>query len=238
MARGPGMQAVFVCGGKGSRLRPQHAGPKSLTPVAGATLLARLVSRFAPLHSSRRPPVVIVSSDDAETPQAVAPLLPGAHIVYQPWPDGVANALLLSQPFLDEEVIVTLGDVFLDGPLTLAPAPALFLWREAPPADTRNNFGVALTADGLVSGVIEKPDDDRRLACGMGVYLLTRSAIAAFRDAPIDVRTGERGITDGIQAAIEAGVRFRAIPFSGYYSNVNSPRDIAAIERTVAPSLS
>jgi mannose-1-phosphate guanylyltransferase len=59
------MQAVFVCGGKGSRLRPAHAGPKSLMPVGGSTLLEGLVSRIAPLHSSRKPPLVIVDQHDA-----------------------------------------------------------------------------------------------------------------------------------------------------------------------------
>ena len=56
--------------------------------------------------------------------------------------------------------------------------------------------------------------------------------------APTDARTGERGITDAMQAAIAAGVRFRAIPFSGYYHNVNAPHDIVAIERHLARAVS
>lgn len=232
------MQAVFVCGGKGTRLRPQFTKPKSLVPVAGATLLARLVARFAPLHQSARPPVVIVSSDDDETPRAVARLLPGARIVPQPRPDGVANALLLAEPFLDDDLIVTLGDVFLDGPLSSGAGPGLLVWQGASVDEIRSNFGVAATDDGLVSGVVEKPLDGRGLQCGMGVYRLTRKVIACFPAAPTDARTGERGITDAIQAAIAAGVRFRAIPFSGYYHNVNAPDDVVAIERHLARAVS
>jgi dTDP-glucose pyrophosphorylase len=62
------------------------------------------------------------------------------------------------------------------------------------------------------------------------VYVLTPPVISCFHKAPIDSRTGERGITDGIQAAIEAGIRFRTIPFCGYYKNVNTNADVMAVE--------
>ena len=68
----------------------------------------------------------------------------------------------------------------------------------------------------------------------MGVYVLTPSVISCFHKARVDSRTGERGITDGVQAAIAAGIRFRAIPFSGYYNNVNSSADLVAVEQYLA----
>src|SRR5712691_7812351 len=117
------MQAVFVCGGKGTRLRPRQ-GPKSLVPIGGSTLLAGLVSQIGRFHSSSKPPVVIVDGQDHETPAALAELLPGTRIVHQPRPDGVANALLLAQPLLDEVAIVTLGDLFLDGTFASIPKEA------------------------------------------------------------------------------------------------------------------
>jgi dTDP-glucose pyrophosphorylase len=64
----------------------------------------------------------------------------------------------------------------------------------------------------------------------MGVYVLNRPAISCFIDAPVDSRTGERGITGGIQTAIQRGVGFEAVAFSGYYNNVNSPSDVIAVE--------
>jgi dTDP-glucose pyrophosphorylase len=203
-------------------------------PVAGASLLTRLVDRFASFQSSKKPPVVIVDAEDEQTPAAVDVLLPGACVVVQPHADGVANALLLAQPMLDETVLVTLGDLFLDGVLAAVdPRPALVLWPEGAAADTRQNFGVVSSA-GVVSQVVEKPRDCGGMQCGVGVYVLTQSVISCFRSAPIDRRTGERGITDGLQAAIDAGVRFRVIPFSGYYRNVNSRADVAAIDDYLA----
>jgi len=65
----------------------------------------------------------------------------------------------------------------------------------------------------------------------MGVYVLNRAAISCFNDAPVDSRTGERGITGAIQTAIQRGIGFEAVSFSGYYNNVNSPSDLIAIEQ-------
>jgi dTDP-glucose pyrophosphorylase len=226
------MQAVFICGGRGTRLRPQHVGPKSLVTVGGSTLLAGLISRVGCFHSSHKPPVVIVDAEDHETPQRLADLLPGACVVEQPRPDGVANALLLAQPLLDDIAIVTLGDLFWDGTFASIPQEAgVAFWRGAPAEETSKNFGIGSDADGFVSAVVEKPADARHLNCGMGVYVLTASVISCFHRAPIDPRTGERGITDGIEAAMAAGFRFRAIPFSGYYNNVNSSADVMAVEK-------
>ena len=148
----------------------------------------------------------------------------------------MANALLLAQPLLDDVAIVTLGDLFLDGEFdSIPPGPGLALWRDAPAIDEKN-YGIAVNSTGSVCRVVEKPADCCGLSCGMGVYVLTPAVISCFRRAPIDSGTGERGITDGIRAAMQAGVTFQTIPFSGYYNNVNSATDIVAVENYLARS--
>lgn len=225
------MQAVFVCGGKGTRLRPNHVGPKSFVCLGGSTLLERLVGLIGPLHRSQKPPVVVIDAEDSYTPEVLRHVLPDAHIVHQARADGVANALLLAQPFLDDVVIVVLGDLFVDGTFaTLPRRPALVVWREAPIGEIRKNFGLRTNSDGSVLEVVEKPVDCRRLSCGMGVYVLDRFTISCCSDAPVDARTGERGITGAIQTAIQRGVGFEAVSFSGYYNNVNCPSDVIAVE--------
>ena len=178
--------------------------------------------------------VRIVDARDMQTPAAVAASLPRVQVVRQPKPDGVANALLLAQPFIDDLVLVSLGDVFLDGEFERVPRqPSLTFWREATAGDTRKNFGIDATAEGTVRTVVEKPWVCDGLRCGMGVYVLTRATVAAFRRAPVDERSGERGITDGIRAAVEAGIEFQAVSFTGHYANVNSPDDLRSVERYV-----
>jgi dTDP-glucose pyrophosphorylase len=227
----PSIQTVFVCGGKGSRLRPSQAGPKSLTEVGCASLLVRLAAGIGRLHSSPQPPLVIVDAADDATPRVASECLPGAVIVRQPRPDGVANALLLAEPLMDDLVLVALGDLFVEGAFELPDEPALMFWSGAPPGETSSNFGIQIGRDGDVSAVVEKPVDADGLCCGLGVYVLTRRLVALFHQTPIDRRTGERGITAGLQTAIEAGVRFRAIPFHGFYRNVNSSADVEEVDR-------
>lgn len=231
------MQTVFVCGGRGTRLQPRSVAAKTLVRIGHSTLLERLVRWVAPLHCSAAPPIVIVDAHDRETPAVVASLLPSAVVVRQPQPDGVANALLLASPVLAECAIVMLGDVFVDGVVPTIPAgPALTFWPNASPIETHKNFGIAVDSSGIATDVIEKPAACEALRCGMGVYVFTRDIISCFRDAPIDRVTGERGITRAIQAAIDAGVRFRTLAFGGYYNNVNSPADVIAVENHLAQS--
>ena len=232
------MQLVLLCGGKGTRLRPFHQGPKSLVRLGNATLLARLIDTFLPHHRSSQPPIAIVDHNDALTPDAVGMKLRDARIVRQPRPDGVANALLLAEPILDDVILAVLGDLVVEGRFSDLPAsPAVLVWKEAAAGDTRNNFGVAIN-NGTVRRVVEKPYDVAGLQCGIGAYVLDRKAVASLRNAAVDTATGERGITAGIQAAIDAGVRFTPIEFSGYYNNVNAPADVEHVERFLAASAS
>lgn len=231
------MQLVMLCGGTGRRLRPYYPGPKSLVPVGNATLLARLLDTFLTYHRSAKPPIAIVDERDALTPAAITARLPRARIVRQPRPDGVANALLLAEPFMDDLVLAVLGDLVLNGRFCDLPdSPALTVWTGATAAETRKNFGVA-TAGDLVHQVIEKPTNVAGWRCGIGAYVLDRRVLGCFRLAPIDAVTGERGITSGIQAAIDAGVSFRVVEFSGYYNNVNEPTDVDEVERHLAMSM-
>lgn len=229
------MQTVFVCGGRGTRLQPRQAGAKTLVSVGHSTLLEQLVRSIGAEHHSDAPPIVIVDAHDAETPDVARVLLPSAIVVRQRTPDGVANALLLAYPHLAESVIVALGDVFLDGVFgCISAEPALVYWANAPESDTQKNFGIRWRTDGTVTHVVEKPAVCGAMRCGTGVYVLNRTAISCFRRAPVDPATGERGITEGIQAAIDAGVTFRMIPFRGYYNNVNSPSDLIAAEEYIS----
>jgi glucose-1-phosphate thymidylyltransferase len=227
------MQAVFVCGGKGKRLMPRHSGPKCLVPLGELTLLERLLAAIRGLGVSMTRSVVIVDAADKETRHVVTALLPGTRVVIQPEPDGVANALLLAQPFLDDVVIVALGDLFIDGIFASIPqGPALTFWDEALELETRKNFGITIQ-DGSVTNVIESPRDPRGLLCGMGVYMLTQPVISCLRRTPVDPGSGERGITAGLQVAIELGIHFSSVRFRGYYNNINTPSDVLAAKRHI-----
>jgi dTDP-glucose pyrophosphorylase len=230
-------QLVFICGGRGTRLRgDQPAGaPKSLTEIAGEPIVSRLIRQCLPLHTAGPGPIVIVAVGDELTPRLIRELLGSrAVVVEQAKPDGVANAILLAEPHLAGNALVFLGDIVLEGAFSepLPSASAVCLWDEAPEDATRENFGVTLE-NGKVSELIEKPADPRGLACGIGVYALQRECIAQFANAPINPVKGEREITEALSYAMRHGFPLGAFRFSGAYININRLADRSHAEEVL-----
>jgi len=154
-------------------------------------------------------------------------------LVYQPNPDGVANALILTTDALDPTsmTLVLLGDLVLLGtfPEPWPTHPAVGTWHNAAPDTIRRNFGVRLTGSQILL-MREKPKDIEDLVCGIGVYLLTRDIIRQFVHAPVDASTCERQITSALDYLSGTGVTLVEFPFVGEYVNVNSANDLAAAE--------
>jgi dTDP-glucose pyrophosphorylase len=239
------VQSVYICGGNGTRLAGRQAGlPKSLVPVGGEPLIARLVNAFARQSdlpfTVREPTIFVHAASDPHIPAWVRAHVPKARLAAQEAPDGVANAVLAALPFLDGPALVVLGDLVvvlgaLEGPAPVPPAVAI--WPEGPAEATRRNFGVAIGEGGEVNALVEKPRDPRGLVCGLGVYLLGRDDIAALAGAPIDPVSGERQITSALEHLRAQRGRLGTLRFRGRYVNVNSAADLAEAERAlgVAP---
>jgi glucose-1-phosphate thymidylyltransferase len=222
-------QLIFICGGRGTRLRGSDGAgvPKSLTEVGGEPIARRLIRQFEPLHTDGPGPIVIVAEGDELTAGVVRDAL-GSRviIVEQEKPDGVANAILLAAPHLVSDALVFLGDIVLQGAFS-SPMPqtsAVCLWREAPADAVRENFGVVLEG-GAVVEMVEKPADTTGLLCGIGVYALTREAIALFATSPVNAVKGEREITEALRHLVRNHVPLGAFEFSGLYININRLSD-------------
>ena len=229
-------QLVVICGGRGTRWPGRPPGvPKSMVELAGEPLVARLWRQLRPHHTSIAPPIFVVAAGDTMVSGFVAARIPSATVVVQAAPDGVANAVRLALPHLTGPALVALGDVVIDGELAAPapPAPALVIWREAPAAVTRRNFGVRLDRDGAPEAVIEKPTDADGLCCGLGLYSLTPEVIGRFGAAPVTPSTGEREITAALAFAMRT-TRFGVWGFTGRYFNLNTAADLAEAERILA----
>lgn len=231
-------QVVFICGGRGTRLRGAQGGgvPKSLTQIAGEPIARRLIRQFAPLHTTGPGPIVIVAQGDEATPEMVRGALGSrAVIVEQAAPDGVANAIRLAEPHLVADALVFLGDIILQGQLSEPPPgqSAVCIWRDAPLATIRENFGVVFK-DGAVTELVEKPADPHGLLCGIGVYALTREAIALFASSPVNAVKGEREITEALRHLMRCGRPLQAFDFNGLYININRMTDREEAERLLA----
>lgn len=201
----------------------------------GVPLLERLAARLLPMHDAPAPPLFVAAAGDPHVPALVRMLAPHATILTQPVPDGVARAILLCRDLLHDPALVVLADTILDGTIErpLPPAPAVIVWRDAPAHATSANFGVAVDG-GIVRDVIEKPADAAGLACGTGLYLLTRDVVARFAGTPPDPDSGEYAITTALRCTLRSGVAYGVGVFRGTYVNVNSADDLVRAERESA----
>lgn len=222
-------QLVFICGGRGTRWPGRPAGvPKCMVELRGEPLLGRLWRQLREHHTSGAP-IVVAAAGDPIVPAYVAAQIPSAIVVTQAKPDGVANAFRLALPHLRGPALFVLGDIVLDGALAApSAAPALVLWRDAPPATTSRNFGVRLDASGAPDLLVEKPSDPSGLLCGIGIYLLTPDVVERFADAPIGA-SGEREITAALSFVL-GSTRFAVWDFAGRYFNLNTASDLADAE--------
>jgi glucose-1-phosphate thymidylyltransferase len=232
----PLRQLIFTCAGKGTRLSGETGStlPKPLTEIAGEPIISRLIRQYQSVHKGPGP-IVIVAPGDELTPKLTRALVGSrAIVVEQARPDGVANAILLALPHLVGDALVLLGDIVLEGTLSDPPSSssAVYIWDEAPPEATRENFGV-LVDNGRVAELVEKPAEPRGLKCGIGVYALTRDCVAKFADVPINPMSGERGITEALQYVNRHGFPLHALHFSGAYINVNRLVDRARAEEVL-----
>lgn len=225
------MQLVFICGGRGTRLgeRKPSGVPKSMIALGAEPLVGRLMRQLLPYHAASAPPVFVVAGDDEHVARFARARCPGAAIVRQAAPDGVANAMLCARHLVRGPALVVLGDLVLDGRLVepWPPAPALAVWSGGDAASVRRNYGVRLRGE-LVEELAEKPPDPGDLACGLGLYLLTPEVLDLFALAPIDPSRNEREITEALRFAMRRGVRFSALRFEGRYININTPADLDA----------
>ena len=112
--RVPGLTAVVLAAGAGTRLRPLTGLlPKALCPVGNVPLLDRALARVAP-YAER---VAVNAHHDADA--IVRHVGDRAHLsVEQPAALGTAGALALLRPWIDgAPVLATNADAYLAGPI-------------------------------------------------------------------------------------------------------------------------
>ena len=207
-------KGIILAGGTGSRLFPITAAvSKQLMPIYDKPMIYFPLSVL--MLSGIREIAMITTPEDQ--PQFISLMGDGSQwglqITYieQPSPDGLAQAYLLAEDFLDgAPSAMVLGDNIFFGhglPDLLAAADAqttggtVFGYRVADP----ERYGVvAMAADGTVTQIIEKPEFPPSNYAVTGLYFLDGTAPERARSITPSER-GELEITSLLQSYLSDG---------------------------------
>ncbi|MGD8322524.1 MAG: sugar phosphate nucleotidyltransferase [Gemmatimonadota bacterium] len=219
------MKAIIPLAGKGTRLRPQtHHTPKPLLKVAGKPVLAYILDDLVAVGVHE---IVFVVGYLRETIEAwIEEEYPEleAHYVLQEVQDGTAGAVVLAEPWVDEEVLIVFADAVLevDYGLTrrLDPAYAGVIWAKE--VEDYQRFGVIVTGeDGAMARIVEKPSEPISRLANIGLYYI-RDYELLFEGIhhTLDAEPGPSGeyyLTDAFQYMVDHGAKILTAPVEGWW---------------------
>ena len=187
MSERPGLTALVLAGGLGTRLRPAVTDrPQALVEVAGRPFVTFLFDQLAAAGVNQ---AVLCTGYRGEQIRACLGERSGAlQLIYsqEPEPLGTAGALRLALPWVSSNPALVLnGDSYCEADLG-----ALLAWHQARPAaasllltqvpDTGRYGRVERDADDAVTGFVEKGAAGGPGWINAGIYVLSRSLMAGL----------------------------------------------------------
>lgn len=222
-------QAVVPCAGMAARFKgtSQH---KSLYKVAEATILEHILSYWSQYCSDF---ILVVPEEHLPFLRLMRKLSFSFRLVVQKEPDGVANAVLCAQEYVEEDFVVVLGDCLLRGTfLNLQdPYPGIGVWRGGGGNAISSNYGVVVEQQRVVA-VEEKPTAVDGYLCGMGVYFFQPNIFDVIMRLP--PTGGKKEVTDLISYYLQSGGFLKPIYFQGNYYNINTVEQALLVEADYA----
>ncbi len=204
-------QAVILAAGRGTRLGElTRDRPKSMLPVLGQPIIARVMERLG-AAGVRRFVLVVGPREEAAARSLRFAGADEIAVAVQIAATGTVDALLRAAPALDGAFLLSSVDNLTppDHVRDLAarfaashPIAALSL-LPASPEQIRRSSGVVVR-DGRVLGIEEKPADPRGIYASIMLYAFAPEFLDYLPSVPVSPR-GEREIASAIQASIQDG---------------------------------
>ena len=201
----------------GKRMRPHTLTiPKPLIPVAGKTIVQRLVEDIVKISKEKVEEIAFIIGDfGAEVEErliAIAEKLGAkAKIYYQLEPLGTAHAILCAEASLDGKVIVAFADTLFKSDFILDENQDGIIWVHE--VDDPSSFGVVKTDENeFITDFIEKPATFVSNKAIIGIYYFKdgtylKNELQYLIDNNV-IKGNEYQLTDALQNMMKKGSRF------------------------------
>jgi len=215
------MKAIIPAAGIGERLRPHTINrPKVMVPVAGKPILEHISTSL--FDAGFDEISVIVGYKKESIISYFNEKYPGKfHFPVQEEMKGLGHAILYGLDDVDEPVLIILGDTIIDLDMSKLKDPKYNMIAVVEVEDPRR-FGIVETdANGLITRMVEKPENPTsNLAIAGAYYIQSQRKLKNAIEELIknDIRTrNEYQLTDALALLMKAGEPFKALAIENWY---------------------
>ena len=219
------MQAVILAAGEGMRVRPlTRSRPKALIPVANRPILEYAINGL--LVNGIRDIIVVVGYRKEHVIRYLNTLDVPVKVVVQEKQLGTGHALNCARHLVKEDFLVIPGDNYIDSTSlrrVIKEKNAMLVKNHPYPS----NFGVVEIRNGMVEGVVEKPEVATGFTISTGVLSLTPDFFNYIES---------NDITDAVNAMLLKGGKIKAIPADDWQDAIY-PWDLLTMNRRLIKSV-
>lgn len=216
------MRAIIPVAGFGTRLKPHTlTHPKVLLHVGGKPIIAHIIERL--LEEDVNEATFIVGYLGERIEEYITKTYPNLNAEYVEQKEllGLAHAIYQAAPtFNNDEILIILGDTVFDVDLSqiLKLETSSLGVKEV---DDPRRFGVAELEEGLITKLVEKPENPSTNLALVGLYYIKNSGLLAESIGELmqrDIKTkNEFQLTDALQLMIDKGEYISTFPVEGWY---------------------
>jgi glucose-1-phosphate thymidylyltransferase len=177
---GGSMEIIIPMAGSGTRLRPHtFSKPKPLMHVAGKPMLGHILDRLKPLKADKIH--FVIGGFENMVKEYIASYKMNNFLVVQDSPQGDGGAIFLAKPNVNPEsdVLVVFSDTIFETDFAVISKAKKsnqnIIWVKE--VEDPRRFGVVFVKDGIITKLIEKPQEPVSKLAVVGMYYIRKAKI-------------------------------------------------------------